>query len=188
MLAFAALLSGCGGDGQTPHQLAREFGTQGEAYPLATIHGEDGTYRFVADLNRAQEAPCVDYIVPGEGGGRCYRAASARCGWALEADFAPSDRDAVAFGTAIPAAALIRFGSGRAIRAGKLFKPFGMRFFAALVPRAARHVAPNEIVALDARGRLLGRQHYNDGHGGSGAFDGSHDRAPCDRSRRRTAG
>jgi hypothetical protein len=50
-------------------------------------------------------------------------------------------------------------------------------FIAFAIPNGALdRVMPNDIVALDERGRLLGRQHANDGHGGFGAMDGSYDR------------
>jgi hypothetical protein len=49
------------------------------------------------------------------------------------------------------------------------------RYFASH-PSDGLNVRPNGIVALDHHGRLLGRQHYNDGEGRFGAFDGLHDR------------
>jgi len=57
-------------------------------------------------------------------------------------------------------------------RVRKVRARYGVRLFAAPVPRAAAKVAPNRMTALDGAGRLLGRQHYNDGHGGFGARDG----------------
>jgi hypothetical protein len=66
---------------------------------------------------------------------------------------------------------------------GRIFSRFKMRFFASAVPQAFLRVPPDDIVALDANGRLLGRQHYNNGHGGFGANDGIIDHA-CSRRNR----
>jgi len=48
-----------------------------------------------------------------------------------------------------------------------------------LTPRRAAHVPPNKIVALDRRGRLLGRQHWRERHGHYGRCDGVWDRRHC---------
>ena len=168
---------------QTPRELAQEYGAQGDAYPVATIYSRGGTFSFVVGKAPDRLAPCMNYIVPGMGGGVCFFASARKCGWALEAYTSSSGPASVAYGAAVPRAATIRFGHAGTIPAGRIFSRFGLRFFASAVPRAFLHVPQDDIVALDARGRLLGRQHYNDGHGGFGAFDGLIDRACAPRGR-----
>jgi hypothetical protein len=51
------------------------------------------------------------------------------------------------------------------------------RYFALVIPTdGLSGLRLNDIVALDGEGRLLGRQHDNDGHGRFGAYDGLYDR------------
>jgi hypothetical protein len=79
------------------------------------------------------------------------------------------------------------FGRARQIRIGKVATlrklrwsgRYHLRFFAARVPRRAAKVPRNKLVALDRRGRLLGRQHYRDKHGHYGRCDGLWDRTHC---------
>jgi hypothetical protein len=79
----------------------------------------------------------------------------------------------------IPEATQVRFGRTREALTIPVVDVPGRsteRYFAFVVPREGLTVRPNDILALDVRGRLLGRQHYNDGHNRFGAFDGLYDR------------
>ena len=111
------------------------------------------------------------YETPAGGGGSCFVA-----GWALEAEPLVSDHDVVFFGAAIRKAATIRFGGVATLETRRWSRRHRTRFFAGTVPRRALRVPRNRIVALDADGELLGRQHWNDGKGGFGRCDGSWDR------------
>jgi hypothetical protein len=65
----------------------------------------------------------------------------------------------VFFGAAIGQARTIRIGKVATIEKLRWSKRYRLRFFAGRVPRRALRVDRNKIVALDKRGRLLGRQH-----------------------------
>ena len=144
-----------------------------------TVRGEDGAFRFTP---RAGERgrPCLDYETPAEGGGRCFIAVGSPRhgggGWALEAEPLASDHDVVFYGVAIRRAAKIRIGKVATLETRRWSRRHGVRFFAGTVPRRALTVPRNRIVALDAAGELLGRQHWDGGNGGSGRCDGSWDR------------
>jgi hypothetical protein len=147
--------------------------------PIPEIRGEDGTYAFKRDA-RGDGAPCLTYHAPDEAGGWCFKAVGSQGGWALEvASPIASEHDTVFFGATIRRAARVRIGRVASIRTLGYSRRFKLRFFAGLVPRRALRVHPNRIVALDRRGRLLGRQHYNDGHGHFGRCDGLWDRKRC---------
>jgi uncharacterized RDD family membrane protein YckC len=103
---------------QTPRHLAEEYGMQGNAFPLAMIRTHDGTFSFVVGRPPGRVAPCMNFIVPGMGGGVCFVFVSAKCGWTLEAYTASAGRDAVAYGAAVPSAATVRFGQAGSITAG----------------------------------------------------------------------
>lgn len=166
-------------------QLAAQFGVfPGPAYPLASMRLAAGEFSFV--LSRGQHgAPCVDYRVPGSGGGNCFVAVGLHCQWALEAVTITAGDSTVAYGAAVPRAARVRFGPrGPSISTGKVVDWVGLRVFAVAVPTSVAGIPPDEVVALDAHGQLLGRQHYNDGRGGFGASDGLIDRACIVRGRR----
>ena len=129
---------------------------------------------------RHDGVPCLNYTTPNGGGGNCFVAVGAsKGGWALEAESVTSNHDVVFYGATIRAAARVRIGNVKSLKTGRYSTRYRVRFFAGLVPRRALRVKPNNIVALDRRGRLLGRQHYNDGNGGFGRCDGSWDREHC---------
>ena len=134
-----------------------------------TFEGEDGTYRFTPD--RTNGDPCVSYDAPTESGGTCFIAVKDG-GWALEAQVLAGKTEAVVHGTAIRRATTIRVGDVATIETRRA--RHGVRYFAAVVPLEALAVPPNKIVALDKRGRFLGRQFYDDG--GSRRCDGLWDR------------
>src|SRR5512133_3259987 len=137
---------------------------------IPQVKGKDGVFSFKVRPG-ANRAPCVSYDGPSESGGDCFVAVG-RGGWALEADYTSSKHDVVFFGTAIGRARQIRIGKVATIHKLRWSKRHRLRFFAARVPRRAVHVQRNKIVALDGRGRLLGRQHYRDKHGHYGRCDG----------------
>lgn len=101
-------------------------------------------------------------------------------GWAVEAEPLQTQTGTAYIGATIADAATVRFGKGRdALRVPTEPYPGDptKRLFAVHVPPdGLSRVHPNDIVALDERGRLLGRQHVNDGKGGFGANDGLYDR------------
>ncbi len=148
--------------------------------PVPDIDGRDGSFRLTAERGSAGR-PCVAFVTPAGSGGHCFVAVGRRGGWALEAEPATSTRDTVFFGATIRRAARVRFGRVASLPTGRYAPRFGVRFFAGAVPRRALRVPRNHIVALDRRGRLLGRQHWNDGRGGFGRCDGLWDRrhGPC---------
>jgi hypothetical protein len=78
----------------------------------------------------------------------------------VEATYVASGNDVVFFGATIGRARRVRIGKVASVRTQ--------------VPR-------NRIVALDRRGRLLGRQHWRDKHGHYGRCDGIWDRKQCPR-------
>jgi hypothetical protein len=150
-------------------------GASGKAKPVAEVEGKDGVFKFFSAA-RGDGRPCLSYEGPEARGGTCFIAVGPRGGWALEAWPLPSTHDVLMYGATIRAARRVRFGKVASLRTGRYSKRFKVRFFAGLVPRRALRVERNRIVALDARGRLLGRQHYRDGHGGFGRCDGRWDR------------
>ena len=161
LLVLLVCLSGLG---LAAWQTARGSG------PANEVQGSDGAFTFTPSARR-DGAPCLDYEAPGSGGRTCFTAVGARGGWALEAEAVTSEHDVVLYGATIGRAARVRIGGAATLPTGRYSKRFRVRFFSGLVPRRALRVAPNRIVALDRRGRLLGRQHYNDGHGGFGRCD-----------------
>jgi hypothetical protein len=90
-----------------------------------------------------------------------------------------SAHDVVFFGATIGRARRVRFGKVASLPTLGWSKRYHLRFFAGLVPRRGAHVPRNRIVALDRRGRLLGRQHWRDKHGHYGRCDGLWDRKHC---------
>jgi hypothetical protein len=143
--------------------------------PAIKVDGKDGAFIFTP-TEQGDGKPCLAFDTPTDGGAMCFVAVGSRGGWALEADRLASTHDVVVYGAAVRDAARIRVGKVASLRTLPYSKRFKVRFFAGLVSRKALHTAPNSIVALDARGRLLGRQHYNDGHGHFGRCDGIWDR------------
>jgi hypothetical protein len=139
------------------------------------LNGKDGTFAF-KPVARDDGKPCLSYDTPSEGGRTCFIAVGPQGGWALEAWTSASTHDAVVYGATIGAAARVRIGKVATLRTGRYSKRLKVRFYAGLVPRKALRVRPSRIVALDRHGRLLGRQHYNDGHGHFGRCDGRWDR------------
>jgi hypothetical protein len=158
-----------------PAAVAAHFGVPGKAWPFKPKDLDDQRFRFAVH-DRGDKKPCIAYKVPGHDGGACFVAVGSG-GWALEANFVSTDQEPLVIGAAVPAARTVRLGTARSIALGPISKRFGVRFFAARVSDAAATTRPNGIVALDAGGRLLGRQHYNDGHGGFGARDGRWEKA-----------
>lgn len=150
----------------------------GVSPPVIEVQGSDGTFAFTPAA-RGDGVPCLNYITSNGAGVHCFVAVGHKGGWALEAESVTSSHDVVFYGATIRAAARVRIGKVASLPTGPYSKRFHVRFFAGLVPRKALRVRPNSIVALDRRGRLLGRQHYNDGSGGFGRCDGSWDRKHC---------
>lgn len=146
--------------------------------PIKRIKGKDGDFVFTHG-RKDRRGPTVDHRTPDGSGGRTFVAVHPYSDWALEADVIGTKRDTVVYGVAIRSARRIRIGKVVSVPTLRYSARHRVRFFAARVPRRARRVKPNDIVALDARGRLLGRQHYNDGRGRFGACDGSWDRKHC---------
>lgn len=162
-----------------PSSLAREFGVPGRAWPLSFPASERIGIRFVMnDMGRG--LPCIAYSGRGLGGGGCFRAVGKHGGWALEAQLMRTSAGAVLYGVAVPETATVRVGTRRSVVArvtpGPVARRFGVRYFAARVPAGAFHVPDNEIVALDAKDRLLGRQHHNDRDGPFGRRNGRWER------------
>lgn len=183
--AFAVVLVASGilrfdvstGPSDDPEKIAEEFGwfpgTGGRAIrwePAALA----GTGTKFALTSRSDGAPTILYNGAG-GGGMTYTS-----GWAVEADSLRTATGTAYVGVTIADAATVRFGKSRdALRVPTTAHPGDptRRLFAVHVPvDGLSRVHPNDIVALDAKGRLLGRQHFNDGHGGFGAMDGIYDR------------
>jgi hypothetical protein len=146
--------------------------------PIPDVQGEDGVFELDLEAG-AERAPCVEFVMPDGGGGNCFVAVGERGGWALEAVSVTSDHDVVFFGAAIGQARRVRIGKVATIRKLHWLKRFRLRFFAQRVPRRKLRVRPNRIVALDRRGRLLGRQHWRDENGNYGRCDGIWDRRHC---------
>jgi hypothetical protein len=144
---------------------------------IPDVKGKDGDFTFKVTPG-GSGAPCVSFDGPSESGGNCF-VAVVNGGWALEAEYTASKRDVVFFGAAIGRARKIRIGRVATIGKLRWSKRYHLRLFAARVPRRAVHVQRNKIVALDKRGRLLGRQHYRDRHRGYGRCDGLWDRRHC---------
>jgi hypothetical protein len=143
--------------------------------PRIRLEGDDGRFVY-KPKSRHDGVPCLSYVTPDAGGEACFTAVGLRGGWALEALDEATEHDTVVYGATIGAAARVRIGRVATIKTGRYRPNLKVRFFAAVVPRRALRVKPNRIVALDRHGRLLGRQHYNDGHGGFGRCDGRWDR------------
>jgi hypothetical protein len=85
----------------------------------------------------------------------------------------------VFFGVAIGRARRVRIGKVASLGTLVWSKRYHLRLFAGLVPRRATRVPRNRIVAVDRRGRLLGRQHWRDKNGHYGRCDGIWDRRHC---------
>lgn len=157
-----------------PQRVAEEFGMPGGrawrwAPPLAAGSGIE---MAVTDDNGR---PCILFHGAGYGGGSCFQN-----GWAVQAEFMPAVNGTLVIGTAIPETATVRFGRSRdALQVPVVDVPGmpGERYFAFVIPNdGLSRLKANDVVALDERGRLLGRQHHNDGHGHFGANDGLYDR------------
>jgi hypothetical protein len=157
-----------------PRALAKEWG-----YPGATARHWDPPAAAASGMELLTMVdrylgPCIAYRGAGYQGGACFQS-----GWAVQAEFTPAVDGTLVVGMTIPAAAQVRFGRTREALTVPVVAVPGRsteRYFAFVVPPEGLKVRPNDIVAIDARGRLLGRQHYNDGHGRFGAFDGLYDR------------
>jgi hypothetical protein len=159
---------------------AAAFTTAAVAAASFTVKGHDGTWTFTPD-KRSDGVPCLSYEVETGGGGWCFTAVGKWGGWALEAQPATGDEDVLFFGATIKAARTVRIGKVATIKTRRYSKRYGVRFYAARVPQRALKVKQNNIVALDRKGRLLGRQHWDDGHGHYGRCDGIWDRKHCKR-------
>jgi hypothetical protein len=159
---------------ENPHALAKEWGFPDATArrwdpPLATASG----MQMVTTVDR-HLGPCIAYRGAGYQGGACFQN-----GWAVQAEFTPAVHGTLIVGMTIAQAAQVRFGRTRDALTVPVVDVPGRsteKYFAIVVPQDGLKVAPNDIQALDARGRLLGRQHYNDGHGRFGAFDGLYDK------------
>jgi hypothetical protein len=162
------------GPSDDPKKVAEEFGwfDGADAYRWepAVLAGTGMTFALA---RREDGAPTILYTAGH--GGMTYTS-----GWAVEASSVDTESGTAYVGVAIADAETIRFGRGRdALRVPTEPYPGDptLRLFAVHVPpNGLSHVHPNDIVALDGKGRLLGRQHVNDGKGGFGAEDGLYDR------------
>jgi hypothetical protein len=159
----------------SPEELASDWGFKKDATaqqwdpPLAAGSGME-----LITLVDRHLGPCIGYRGAGYQGGACFQN-----GWAVQAEFTNAVDSTLVVGMTIPEATHVRFGrSDEALTIPVVDVPGRTteRYFAFVVPPDGLKVEPNDIVALDARGRLLGRQHYNDGQGGFGANDGRYER------------
>jgi hypothetical protein len=146
-----------------------------------TVKGHDGTWKFTPD-KRSDGVPCLDTEGPSGAGSWCFVAVGKWGGWALEAQPDGSEHDTIFYGTTIRAARTVKIGKVATIKTHRYSKRYGVRFFAARVPARALKVKRNRIVALDRKGRLLGRQHWDE-NGSYGRCDGIWDRKHCPVSR-----
>ncbi|MDA0158817.1 hypothetical protein OM076_00955 [Solirubrobacter ginsenosidimutans] len=155
-----------------PQKVAEEFGWVDSGAQRWSPQSMAGSgIRFAIGTQRG--APCILFIGPGTGA-PCFGS-----GWAVEVAFRSVQDQTFVLGSTIPEAAFVRFGKSRdAFRVPVERVPGRAEGFIAFVlpDGALDRVKTNDIVALDRRGRLLGRQHANDGHGGFGAMDGIYDR------------
>jgi hypothetical protein len=162
-----------------PSRLAREFGVPGRAWPLSFPALERIGMRFVMN-DAGRGFPCIAFSGGGVGGGGCFRAIGEHGGWALEAQVMRTSVGVVLYGVAVPETTMVRAGTEQSVVArvatGPVARRFGVRYFAARVAASAVRVRANDIVALDARQRLLGTQHYNDGQGRFGRRNGRWER------------
>lgn len=175
MLAIAGFTFRISTGQDDPHDLAEQFG-----HPRGGAVGWEpdaltGTGLELAIARRSDGKPEILYQGPGSAGGRGFVS-----GWAVESESLPTSTGEAIVGIAIAEAVTVRFGKARdALRVPTTPMPGDptKRVFALHVPAGGlAHVHANDIVAFDAQGRLLGRQHYNDGRGGFGAYDGVYDR------------
>jgi len=101
-------------------------------------------------------------------------------GWAVEAYWFETKRGMEVVAVTTADAASVRFGGPVASPQASTQPLPGdpdKRAAAWHFTRAqAAKIKPNSIMAFDAKSRLLGRQHYNDGHGGFGKYNGLYDR------------
>ena len=156
-----------------------------EVVPLAeeVVDGQPWYFGASKEPNRDSlrklqaESVCIRYRVPDSSGGHCFVA-----GWAVEASTIVAGSHEAIFGIAIPEARDIqiptRSGGLRTLSTTAL-PGFKSRFFFEILPAGTLSDSPNEIVALDDRGRLLGRQHWNVSETRKpdfGAYDGLYDR------------
>ncbi|MBE2319372.1 hypothetical protein DVA67_025575 [Solirubrobacter sp. CPCC 204708] len=164
-----------GADSNDPKDIAKEFGHPGESAVRWEPEALAGTGIKLAIGRRGDGKPMILHYGAGVGGGRTFTS-----GWAVESELLRTETGDALVGVTIPEAAAVRFGKGRdALRAPTAPMPgdSSKRVFAVHVPvDGLSLVHANDIVALDAQGRLLGRQHVNDGRGGFGAYDGIYDR------------
>ena len=158
-------------DRDDPRRVAKEFGW----YPGQPAYRWSpaqlaATGTAFALARRQDHRPCVLFNGAGQGGGGCFTR-----GWAVEVKPVPTRRGFAYVGLVASEAATVRFGDRMTV---PVIAVPGLGRYVAVYDEggALRKVRQNEIVALDAQGRLLGRQHYNDGHGGFGAMDGRFDR------------
>ncbi|HEY6889712.1 MAG TPA: hypothetical protein VI300_18075 [Solirubrobacter sp.] len=155
-----------------PQKVAEEFGWVDSGAQRWSPSAMAGTgIPFAIGTQRG--APCILFIGPGTGA-PCFGS-----GWAVEVSFRSVQDQTFVLGSTITEAAFVRFGKSRdALRVPVERVPGRVEGFIAFVlpDGALDRVKPDDIVALDEHGRLLGRQHANDGHGGFGAMDGIYDR------------
>jgi hypothetical protein len=173
-MGIVAVQVSTGATTQDPRRLAEEWGHRGGwAWHWAPPLAEGSGMELVVAEFRGK--PCILYRGAGHQGGPCFQN-----GWAVEANFTETVNGTLVSGVAIREAATVRFGNSRdALHVPVVDVPHRPRerYFAFVIPTdGLRGVKPNDIVALDHRGRLLGRQHYNDGRGRFGAYDGLYDR------------
>lgn len=160
------------GGSEDPKKLAEEFGVPGKTvqrWEPPTAIGS-GVSLAIGDLG--QGGPCILSHGAGQGGGGpCFTS-----GWAVEAGSVPADNGVLYLGMTVPRAATVHFGRSRDALQTPAWNVPGHpkeRYFALYVPgEGLPKLKFNDITAYDDRGRLLGGQHANDGHGGFGPWTG----------------
>lgn len=144
-------------------ELLRFDDSRGEWVFKATIDGLQG-----------HPAPKVDHTIPRSGGSVVLVAVNCG-GWPLEAKLERSGATEVFYGATIEDATAVRYprarGDSAVVRTRRL-AGLPLRWFAVRLRAGTVADASNRIVALDARGRKLGSQHYPSAEGMTPAFDG----------------
>lgn len=185
-LAVVAL-GGCGSATPDPvagrlAEIERANGDGARARLVRVLRAEDGPI-VVAEVRQpvgpadCPSARCPTLSVRGPRSGRSTRFVA---GWAVEVRAERDGAHDVVYGAAIPAARAVelplRGGRRAVVRLGRPRPGSRRTVFAVLLPAGRVRAASNGVIARGADGRLLGRQHNNDGNDDVGAFDGTFDR------------
>jgi hypothetical protein len=161
--------------------LSQEPGVRYVKLATQVVDGEP--WEFYAHLRGSgRPVPCVDYNAAGSGGGHCFVAVGAAGGWAVEESLVEGKSYDAIYGTAIPEAETVAFpirGGGSQTVPTFSIPGFPMKFWFAVIPAGRYSGPPNQVVALNEVGRILGGQHWNEGtvrKPDFGSYDGLWDR------------